>query len=434
MSFSRSATVFSAQSTTGIAGGRWLATLVLALVVSLWPSRAFSFPGAGGSPTFRVIPIELMTYEGRTLKVGFELPCGAEAWGVLASATHRTGALRLAIVAKVQAVACTGLPQRMVETLDFVSTVGYRDVGPFDVDGVKRIKVIDPNALAVLDGTPAPALEASWDHECGTTLGAVLRRTSASGEIEVAVAETPRANPAAACVTEERQVLVPGVDLTATTKVRPYSDNEATSVERAMYLRLAKVLSPGIERVEGVSGSTSLRFERRCNEAPVGIVVTGRVMPTADTKASIRTPKIAVGVLVARYYNFICPRGEDRVVTDTITSTDLSFDGVSEVRILPPTRRSDGIQVRQPRQYAVMDKNRGVGLVLDLGLSCATQVGAVYGRDAGGNLAVGVVEMNDDPFACSEAAGKGDGVSIVQPFARKPHGIGTIFPMRIKGA
>ena len=384
----------------------------------------FGAPAIGSTEsTLTLIPILAMTYEGRDLKIGYELPCGAETWGIFSTATHREGALRLAVLAEVPRVACTGLDRRKVELLPFISTTGYKDVGPLQVGDMTRVRILPPTDLRVsTHASGRSVLVAGYEQECGNVAGSAIR-VGSDGTTTVAVASVP-VSGGGDCPVTEQELEVAGLEFSKDRRISALA-REEDSFERDMYLRLARV-----ESVKTDAG-VAVTYRRRCNEAPIGLVATGPVLPSERATASIRAPKVAVGVLVARYVNLICPEGTPRFVSDKLVSSELDLRGADHVATLPPTTSSSLLSLRQPKQYAVMNKVRGEGLVLDLGPTCATQVGAVYTSDAAGNLAVAVLETREGASPCTAPV---DSRSIVQPFARKPSGERSIFPMRIRGA
>lgn len=403
----------------------------LAILVQALGALVGNQAQAAGNPTTLLIPIHHIDLNGEFPRVSYDLPCGATTLGPLVRTNITRDTLSLAMVIRQSKIICTGLPTRVSEELTQVVTDGYLKVLPIPVPEAVRISVVPVQQLN-LNGS---RVEAGFDAACLKVAGTILRRDEVTGTIEVAMA---RLNDAAAqaaangvrdgsCPTALTVAELPATAYGEGRRYRPY-ETTPVDLERSHYLRLAAV-KPG-SLVRGKNG-LSLSFYRQCNEAPIGIVVDGQVVPRSKKVTYQTKREVKVGVLVARYYNLVCEDGQgiaQKVIEDRLISRDVELPLDAKVALIAPTRRPTALTLREPSQYAVISKTEGKGLVIDFQSGCNRQVGAVYSRDQSNNLAVAVVELQGDPFACR----KSQQLSLVQPYGLKGHGATAVFPLKIR--
>jgi len=389
-------------------------------------------PVASGA-SFLLLPVESIQLQSASPTATYDLPCGGEPLGALVRTNASRDTLYVAMVVRVNKILCTALPNRVTTELDYVSAKGYEKVEPMAVGDPVRISPLAVSGLRVSES--GKHIEAVFENGCGKLAGTILRRGNAD-TIEIGIAEMAGAGATASAAGKKCQAgaitaTVPGAAVDEGRRFRPY-EVTPSDVERAFFVRLAEV-KPGslVRRGAGSgpnkSGSISMSFFRKCNEAPVGVVVDGETVQ-GRLPRSIDVSRVRVGILVARYYNLVCPEGTPLMVEDRITNHDINIPERTEVTFMAQTHKPSSLSLREPSQYAMLKKQTGRGLVIDYKTSCNRQLGAVYTRDGKGHLAVGILERQGDPFRCKA----GRDVTLVQPFAGKGAGVASVYPLKIR--
>lgn len=390
-----------------------------------------------GSPTafaasFLLTPIESVQLQSEAPTVSYDLPCGGEAVGALVRTNASRDTLYIGMVVRVNKISCTALPARVSAELDYVSTKGFAKVEPMAIGDPVRISPLAVSGLRV--SASGAQVEAVFENSCGKLAGTILRRGNAD-TVEIGIAEMAGAGASAStagrkCTAGAITSTVPGATIGEGRKFRPY-EITPSDIERAFFVRLAEVKAGSLDRHtggrNGPGQGISLSFLRKCNEAPVGVVIDGQTTK-GSLPRSIDLTRVRVGVLVARYYNLVCPEGAPVMVEDRITNKDINIPASTEVTYMAPTRNANSLTLREPSQYALIKKQTGRGLVIDYKTTCNRQLGAVYARDGKGHLAVGILERQGDPFQCQA----GRDLTLVQPFAGKGPGVASVYPLKIR--
>ena len=395
--------------------------ILLQVFVATW---IFSPPALSAS--FLLTPVESLALKGDSPIVTFDLPCGGEQVGAMVRTNISKDTLFIAMVVRVNKIRCTALPTRVSALLTYVSSNGFKKVEPLKIGDPVRISPIVVSGLRV--GKSGSTIEAVFENGCSKLAGTILRGTGES-VIEIAMAEASGASSSAAstagknCVSGAITATVPGVAVVAGRKFRPYETTPA-DIERAFFVRLAEI-KPGslVRRASGIE----VTFQRKCNEAPIGVVIDGKTTK-GRLPSSIDMRNLRVGVLVAKYYNVVCPDGSPSIVEDKIANKDINIPKSTEVTFMAPTRNASTLGLREPSQYAMIQNKTGRGIAIDFKTGCDKQLGAVYARDDKGNIAVAVLERQGDPFQCKA----GRDLTMVQPFAGKGPGAMAVYPLKIR--
>jgi len=377
------------------------------------------------SASFLLIPIESILVQGEAPVASYDLPCGAESVGALVRTNASRDTLSMAMVVRVSKILCTALPARVTAPLDYVSTQGFAKVQPLVLSAPVRISPLPVSGLRM--SRSGAHIEAVYESGCGKLAGTILRRGSEQ-TVEVAMAEMTGTGGSAStagkkCAAGSITATVPGALIAEGRKFRPY-EVTPSDIERAFFVRLASVKAESLKR--GADG-IAVSYYRKCNEAPIGVVVEGHTTKNKLQRATSASG-VRVGVLVARYYNLVCPDHAAAEVEDRIRNQDISIPTSTVVTFMAPTRKASTLTIREPSQYAVLKKATGRGFAIDFKTSCNRQLGAIYTRDVKGHLAVGVLERQGDPFQCKA----GRDLTLFQPFAGKGPGVTAIYPLKIR--
>ncbi len=375
-------------------------------------------------PKLQIHPVELVGYVGQAVKLSVELPCGGEFYGLVASADKR-GHLRVAAAVAQDSIVCTSLPDPVEVVVDYLAVTKFKTIEPMNVDGGNsRLLVARINDLRmVATSGGAPTLSAVYEPRCGHDAGTLIRKVG-KARLELAFVETPSGMPSMdGCEIGQKTRAITTLDTAAPFKVTALKD-KPKSLSRAFRLKLAPVAAGGIHLLPN-QGGLSVSYERRCNEAPVGIVL-------GKPRANSRGMTQKVGVLVAEYYNFPCAaarKDNDPGMTELVErdltlpkgfSVEAMPTGLADLSLAPPTKIRKAS--RQP-------------WVIEGRVSCAKEASAVFTRDGNGILTVGVL-THDDGNALGSSQCKNDSgeVSLAQPFVANRVKAGQLRPLRLKGA
>jgi hypothetical protein len=396
----------------------------------------FSTP-AQASPRLQAHPIKLLGYKGDDLRIAVELPCGTELYGLIASADDK-GRLFLAAAALQPEILCTSLPEEQEILVPYIATSGFQSIAPLDTDGLlNRLSLVPVSEVLTAKRKHGGKLvRAVYETRCGTPVGTLIRQTSAT-DLDVAMVELkdrPSGMASAAvqtCDYGQRSKPIPAIALGEGYNVRPLA-KDVTDVGHVSYLRLAPVAAGELKAAAATAPLPArplvVRYFRRCNEAPVGLVVGSR------TRRAVQ-----VGVLVARYLNHRCVEG-DHGEWAALTATDLVLsDGKTPLKLtaMAPSAELDSLRLKAPFE---LDKAPGAGraarLMIDYFKTCERTLGAVYARDPAGRLAVGVLTRAAAAASseCKTAATRVSfKVSMMHPFLSRHVRAGDLYPMRLKG-
>ena len=130
------------------------------------------------------------------------------------------------------------------------------------------------------------------------------------------------------------------------------------------------ILAP-IVSIESSRGGASVTYQRRCNEAPIGLVVGANSMSQAS-----------VGVLVASYPNLRCQAELPHAVSETMIEPALRFP--SKISLVP-MRQQPNVEasLRAPSELTLENGSKGSNLRISyidirsrcFGATCRRNVG-----------------------------------------------------------
>jgi hypothetical protein len=375
-------------------------------------------------PDLLIYPVELQqtTLEsGETsLKIAVPIPCGSRFFGVLTSETEST--VEVAAIIKRERIVCTGWPDRHSEVIEYVD-IGRKQVTAKRVfDLAERVTLGEIRAVAA---TASGKVVGMMPDVCKKPVGTLSRKTEDGLELALVYEKGGESNRG--CKLREVAETLPGIRGIGQ-KLMPLK-RKSTDIARQFRLRRAPIKPGSIVRnsIMGL-GAT---YSRRCNEAPVGIV-----LGSPKLNKNGKNHALAVGVLVAEYYNMRCadPEGtrvweeiynEDLKVPESWTLTEL--DGVvtaesnRELSVQVPAHVRQGGSVLSPTQQLSLGYFKGCGKV----------IGSVFSHDNGGRLVAGVLQ---DTTATRCAVKRGESPSedsLSHPFLAA--GRKQVLPLRIQG-
>ncbi len=372
-------------------------------------------------PKLQIRPVELMGYVGKAVKLSVDLPCGGEYYGLVASADKK-GRLKVAAAVVQDSIVCTSTSEPIEVLVDYLAITRFKTIEPMIVDeGNPRLLVARISDLRLVQAGEDSNLAAVYEPRCGRDMGTLIRKVG-KGRLEIAFVESPAGMPSVdGCESRQKKRVITALDTAASFKVAALKD-KPKSLSRAFRLKLAPLVPNGVRAAPGTPG-LSVSYQRKCNEAPVGIVL-GAPLRGQDGKPSVR-----VGVLVAEYYNFPCAAthtGKDGGIA-TLSDRDLTLP--VGARVLAMKAKGE-LTVLQPTKIR---HTNGNGVVISANASCREQAEAIYTRDARGALTVGVlsgaVETELGGAPCKDGSAE---LSLSQPYVASRVKAGQLFGMRLK--
>jgi len=377
---------------------------------------------AQAAPRLQLHTVELVGYVGKALKIAVEIPCGGEFYGLVAQSDDR-GTLRLAAAVNQDSIVCTSMPDPREMVVDYLHTTGFKSIAPMRLDsGPNRVNVARVNDLRMTDGKNGRRLRLAYESKCGSEMGALIRRTG-EGRLEIGYVEKVATASAygIACDGKERVRFVTALDPKEKYTVASLREKPA-SLRKAFYVRLAPIDPASLAKAATGNNGVMVRYQRACNEAPVGVVVS-RVESKNDRN------RVKIGVLVARYYNMPCVKGHEAAQWETYGDHEIKIPRGTDVVALASTTGMDALTLLEPRKLKRLEKNGDKGVALSYVRPCGAEIGAVYARDGRRKLAVAALARRSSTCKARPAE-----VSLFQPFVAQHVKASDLHPMRLSGS
>lgn len=372
-------------------------------------------------PKLQIHPVELLGYVGKSVKLAVDLPCGGEYYGLVASADKK-GHLKVAAAIVQDSIVCTAMPEATEVLVDYLAITRFKTIEPMRVDeGNPRLLVARISDLRVVQAGADANLAAVYEPRCGRDVGTLIRKVG-KGRLELAFVESPAGMPSLdGCESRQKKRVITALDTAAPFKVSALKD-KPKALSRAFRLKLAPLVPNGVRAAPGASG-LSVTYQRKCNEAPVGIVL-GAPRRGKDGKSAVK-----VGVLVAEYYNFPCSAASTGKDGGQATISDRDLALPVGARVIAAKAKGE-LTLLQPTKIR---HTNGKGVVVSANASCREEAEAVYTRDARGALTVGVlsgaVETELGKAPCKNAAAE---LALSQPYVSSRVKTGQLYGMRLK--
>lgn len=382
---------------------------------------------AAAFPKLQMQPVELLGYAGKSLRVAVTVPCGGEFYGIIASTNDKRKTMALAAAVSVDSIICTSMPSLQEVVVDYLDVTGFKSIEPMTIGGGSpRLSVARISDLKIARSkTQSDRLKVVYEPRCGRTVGALIRSTQPD-RIEVAMVERPASSmQRSGCEREPTEREITAIDMTAKKRVAILRDR-VESLTRLYTLKMAPISVKSIKT--GKNGGLAFKYKRKCNEAPLGAVVSDQ--KNLDGKKAVR-----LGMLIANYYNIPCA-GNFAVSewTDFKDSTVLIPKDVT-IRLMDPNMMT-GLAVKAPTRIVSRTSKSGQGrrqVVLKHSAACGEVIGGVYSRDHKGGLSVGILTQGQflSSNACKNESGE---VSLSQPFFIGHQRMETLYRLRLKGS
>lgn len=393
-----------------------LLVLVWVLLLSFFAESAAAFP------KLQIQPVDLLGYVGKSLRISVSVPCGGEFYGLIASTNDKTKTMALAAAVSQEAIVCTSMPNEQEILISYLDVAGFKSIEPMTVSGAARLSVARISDMTIVKSkTKGDRLKVVYEPRCGSSIGTLIRQTDRD-RLELAMVEKPAAGmQTGKCSRDPAEREITAIDTKTRTRVAALKDT-VKSLTRVFTLKMAPINPKGI-RI-GKNGGVKFKYKKRCNDAPLGVVVSDEKMVGGKKTALI-------GMLIANYYNLPCTgTNEGSTWAEFKDSTILIPAGVKLG--LYSTKELTGLAVKAPTRISKQGKGARKHLVLKHSAACGQIVGGVYSRDSQGGLAVGILTQGQHLSSNECKNGSGD-VSLSQPYFIGHQRMEALFPLRLKG-
>ena len=335
-------------------------------------------------------------------------PCGARFVGFLLD-ERSDQTLMAGVLVKKNPRECTSMGRRKNALLPGVFRRDYRRViaiNPLNYIGRPTLTPTG-NIHLTPRGPGAWRMQLVYTGRCGVPAGIVIRPHQ--GSLKVTTAEW--VDGAARYFCEPTQMVhdLSTIRLQDHRTVAPLQIKRSR-LNRAYRLRVARA---SLTDQRGPSGF--LRYKRRCNEAPIGSFVR----PAAGEDSEIR-----VGVLLAHYYNYTCPKNSPKFIWSKWSLKDLHRKG-TDILPLEDIPRKQLALVRPTRLIPGLDEP-GRGATADYLGGCGKPLGTVIAR-VGGESRVGILQTAR-PSPCKKPVQE---VSLELPWLARNSGDDEIKPLAL---
>ena len=393
--------------------------VALRLAFMLWSSAlglGLAVPKfALANSNIQLYPVELEGYtDNDGIKVTFLRPCGGKLEGFLLY-ENEPDTLAIAAVIGLKKVTCISLGRPMTMVIDHVNVSGYKTIKPFNTKLAGRsIKLIVTSRIELLaEGTATIAYESSCRPTAGLVLGVDRKQQTYTARIvELGKPSRRRACHHSPKLLHTKALRLPsGVGLAST--------NHQNLIHQPR-LQLAPIDLNHLERVG--QEITQVRFKSRCNEAPVGLVISApQRKPAANVSTAVTSEgvtTVGLGMLTVRYSKYPCVNKND-AYWQTFVTRGLRFGPnvtLKHLRFPKSSLRKMGgrrslnqggllsvikpIGIRRPETTLPLDEaltRTSLNPTLQYRKTCNKHLGTIYGFDQEGHLSLGVLQYKRHP-------------------------------------
>jgi hypothetical protein len=394
--------------------------LVWVLLLSL-----FSVPAAA-LPKLQMQPVDLIGYVGTSLRVAVPIPCGGEFYGIIASTNEKQKTMALAAAVSIDSIVCTSIPSQQEVIIDYLDVTGFKSIEPMSMgSGSNRLAIARISDMKITRSKDVGnRLKVVYEPRCGRGVGTLIRATG-KDRIEIAMVEKPATGAQKdGCERRPTEREITAIDVKVKKRVATLSD-KVESLTRQYTLKLAPVSPKGIRT--GKNGGLTFRYRKKCNDAPLGVVVS-------DEKIVDGRKTALIGMLIANYYNIPCTGKEAGTKWEEHADSTILIPKNVTVGLMN-TSDAVGLMVKAPTRITTRGSKSGKGrkqLVLKHAATCGQIVGGVYSRDGKGGLSVGILTQGQylSSNACKNETAE---VSLSQPYFIGHQRMETLYPLRLKG-
>jgi hypothetical protein len=325
-----------------------------------------------------IIPTVVLGEGSDAQEVRYGLPCGSLFKGWLL-----TGRAEIGAVVEQSMIACSSLPRVITEKV----SISRLPVKPLKLDEAKRIRLIPAITVDWFQGkSKETELVTTFEGGCRPIVGGVFMHKDRN--VLVAMAELTQADLDGRCVKGF--------------KSRRFQIAKERGTQYRPFHTVAQTLSYKV--VPGAVSGRLVRYQRQCNEAPVGLTVTTGELP------------MAIGVLLAQYKEYSCDLAE--ISDEFVVPSAVQIPDEGSVVGVPEAYSLQSFDLR-PVFKVTKSLDRHNGKVI----SHCGKTTLVYTEDAYQNLAVGSIEPPSSQ--CRRQMTK-----TILPFIAQ--GSAAIVPLRVK--
>lgn len=274
-----------------------------------------------------VLPVKLQMTDKGQWQLIYQVPCDAEEMGLFFSAVEG-GQIKIGMAVSRFHQRCASfgpiktfiLSRSISESLMDIDLVSFNPAIE-----AQRYRLIYPAKIAMGNTKgQAPHLSLVYETNCGPMLGVVV--VPKTDGTEVAVLESEDASQKNCLINSLRLDTVQGIRLQG--PIRPMNSDVKTASGRPHYQLRLQTIKPGsLQVINRQQGLVGMQYQRRCHQAPIGLVTQHRSDHTL------------IAVLVAEYPQEICaPGAADRMWS------------VYQTRILDTTQLNSMRPARIPSQ------------------------------------------------------------------------------------
>jgi hypothetical protein len=360
---------------------------------------------------FAVEEIRTMQIKGDELQYAYLLPCDSTEVGLFAQPINKVKLLRLAVLVHQSGVRCAGMPAPVVKTISLIKFSGLEQIikmDPVRITGKVRLGRV-ASLRQVGEGR---SIEAIWRQSCATLQGFVLQQQHAH-VLGLGLLESATAKDLENCKAGEKILRPSFIAHQRIDSLYALGDN--LPVEQAFHLRVAKIVPGSLARQVGGDGF-AFKYERRCNEAPVGVTIA-RPMRKGDMR---------VGMVVAHFYNRPCDSHEPRSYQVEYSFAAYPLKPGVNLLSMPASKGFGDYSVRTPLQFGFLKEELQVRFYG----SCQRAVGVIYADGILDKTSIGILEQRTANTECKKPTKR---LSFKQPyFLSNPQATGH-YPMKVEG-
>ncbi len=308
---------------------------------------------------YNLVPIYPVGKEGTDIKVQFDIPCNASFEGFVVNPLA-SGTVTVNALLSVKPQGCSAMPRLTTRRLPSIAWNKF-----------KKIKTLKPNewmGRPVLTKTLESRevlkkklkwVEVTYQTRCGVPFGFVLDETNAVitqvGFLEL----IKKSEGSDQCDSSLKVAKLPDQGISQR-HLAPKS-TDTVALEQQYRIRFAT-----IERIQSSPrGGVEIVYQRRCNEAPVG------VLNQPDRRAT------RLGMLVAYYYNLSCPSHGPQQMRDTYAHRFIHKNPAKPFMAMPASAETTALELRRPLRFSYMKRSQSQGLAVDSYDRCNGNLGLV---------------------------------------------------------
>lgn len=359
--------------------------------------------------------------EGAQLSVSYERPCATQTAGVFVSEPE-PAVLELGVVLRQSAINCARLPDLVSEKIDWINLKRLKEIRKLTGKNKNTELILRrPLEYQLTKSNGRSSLQSLVHRNCRERVGFILRR-NLDFKIEFSNLVLRKKRFAAHCYNKPHLTRISHLSYLRSDEIELVDKPTQQPVTNRSLpsLRLAQVASDSLRTT--ARRDLSLRYRRRCNEAPVGVVIT------RQTDAKSKKQFLEVAMLVARHPNINCHWFDKTWFWESYQNHHVSLSVNQELRAWQSISEPGAVSVVPPKGYSIVHREKADHLALEFYGGCRLVLGAVYAEDNYAHLSVGILVSQKQPDCAKQLKQR----TLIQPHLlanrQKP---GKLFPLRV---